>query len=67
MNHEKTTLERAFELARSGECPTIKAIRVRVRAEGFAGEQLYGPALVRQLRQLCRSARAETDLRGSNA
>ena len=55
----KTTIERAFELAKSGACATIKEIRLRVKAEGYSGDQLYGPVLIRQLRELCRSAKPD--------
>jgi len=46
-------LERAFELARSGECAKLEDIRERLKAEGYGVEQLSGPALLRQLRELC--------------
>jgi hypothetical protein len=46
-----TTLERAFELAKSGECGGIQDIN----------DQLYGRALARQLKGLCAEARARAD------
>jgi hypothetical protein len=54
-------LERAFELARSGECAGVQDIKARLKAEHFTGidDQLYGPSLVRQLKQLCDAARRE--------
>lgn len=48
-----TALERAFELARSGECASVSDIRVRLKAEGLSANQIEGPVLIRQLRDLC--------------
>ena len=54
-----TTLERAFDLARSGECATVNDIRMRLKAERFdqVDAHLAGPAIARQLRSLCEKAR----------
>ena len=58
MQYRPTTLERAFELARSGRCENIAAIRRRLKHEGYAeGEHLVGPTLRKQLRQLMDEAR----------
>lgn len=55
MPDNKRVLERAFELARSGEFRQIDEIRLQLRREGYAGidAQLTGPLLRRQLRALC--------------
>lgn len=60
MQPRLTVLERAFELARSGECAGLGDIRARLKAEKFQGvdDQLYGRALVRQLKTLCDEAKA---------
>ena len=54
-----TTLERAFALARSGSCANVHEIRARLRAERFdqVDAHLAGPAIARQLRELCIDAR----------
>ena len=54
-----TTLERAFALARSGDCTSVLDIRVRLRSEGFEQVEahLAGPSISRQLRALCEEAR----------
>jgi hypothetical protein len=54
-----TTLERAFELAKSGECGGIQDIKDRLRSEGYSqiDDKLYGRALARQLRAICAAAR----------
>jgi hypothetical protein len=56
MQHRLTALERAFELAKSGECRTTDEIRKRLNAEGFSGQQITGPSLLRQLREMCAAA-----------
>ena len=55
MNHRPTTIERAYALAKSGECPTVGAIKERLKKEGFTdiAGQLYGPSIQRALRELC--------------
>lgn len=57
-----TTLERAFALARSGDCSNVSDIRQRLRAERFdqVDAHLAGPAISRQLRELCVEARDST-------
>jgi hypothetical protein len=52
MDPNLSPLERAFELARSGECRTVDDIRKRLSREGYSTTQIYGPALLAQLRAL---------------
>lgn len=56
-----TTLERAFTLARSGSCATVNDIRMQLRAERFdlVDAHLAGPAIARQLRELCIESRED--------
>jgi hypothetical protein len=56
----KTTLERAFELARGGEHRTWSEIAAQLRREGHydADSQLSGMSLRRQLAGLISQARA---------
>lgn len=56
MSFQPTSLERAFELARSGECASISDVRKRLKQEGLSVSQLEGPTLTRQLRELCAAA-----------
>jgi hypothetical protein len=53
MTHRPTELERAFALAQSGDYDGLDAVRKQLKAEGYAGHQIEGPSLVRQLRELC--------------
>jgi hypothetical protein len=50
--------ERAYEIARSGSCVDVIAIRKQLRAEGYdrVGQYIQGPKLVRALNSLCQSA-----------
>jgi hypothetical protein len=57
MNQRLTSLERAFELAGSGACANVNQVRRRLRAEGHTSQELEGPSLMRQIRELCRSAK----------
>ena len=56
---QQTTIERAFEIARSGKCASVNEIRQQLRAERFDQVDAYlaGPQLSRQLRDLCQQAR----------
>ena len=56
MDENITALERAFQLATSGKCASVKGIRVTLAAEGYPREQLTGSSLTKQLRELIRSS-----------
>jgi len=61
MSFRPTALERAFALAKSGEYPGLSEIRTQLKAEGYATQQLEGPTLLRQLREICTSAKKAPD------
>lgn len=52
-----TTLERAFELAKSGKFRSVAEIVKKLKSEGFQTEQITGRSLGAQLRALIGSAR----------
>ena len=54
-NFRPTTLERAYELARSGECRTVGDIKTRLQQEGHerVQDRLYGGSQTSALRKLC--------------
>ena len=58
MNSTPSTLERAFELARSGECANPAEIRARLKKERHdqVEAHLQGPSITKQLRLLCDQA-----------
>ena len=55
MNPNINTLERAFQLASSGKCTTIRDIKVALKTEHYDVNELQGPVLLAQLRELIRS------------
>jgi hypothetical protein len=57
-----SSLERAFELARSGQCRSTAEIFQALRKEGHDPRMIVGPVLMRQMRELMREA---ARLRGS--
>jgi hypothetical protein len=50
-------LERAFQVARSGEVSRIDEIIAILKRDGYDANQMHGPALRRQLVGLMRAAR----------
>ena len=59
MDHRMTALERAFQLARSGQVSTVSGISASLKRDGYEISQIQGPALRRQLADLIRAARSE--------
>ncbi len=57
MDPHKSELERAFELARSGTCATVKDIVRRLRSERYSGSQMVGRMLNAQLRAVIAQAK----------
>lgn len=57
MVNSLTSLERAFQLAKSGEQESVTGIRCQLKYEGYNAEQICGPALARQLRDLIKASR----------
>jgi hypothetical protein len=52
MDPRATELERAFQLAKSGECRSVDEIRKKLNQEGYYGTQVTGRSLLRQLQAL---------------
>lgn len=61
MTYPPSTLERAFELARSGDYASTVEIRAQLKKERHdqVEAHLQGPAITRQLRLLCQEATAK--------
>jgi hypothetical protein len=57
MTYRPTTIERAYELARSGECRTLSDVKQRLSADGHdrIQEHLYGSTVSAALRKLCQA------------
>lgn len=60
MDHTITAVERAFQLAKSGRCTSVDDLRRRLRAEGYAANQITGPALSKQLATFIKGARGQS-------
>jgi hypothetical protein len=58
MEINKTALERAFELARSGRYLRLDQLLRRLNKEGYLGEQVTGPAIKKQLNQAIKESRS---------
>jgi hypothetical protein len=59
MDGSQSTLERAFELAKSGTVDSMAQLRAKIKAEGYAVAQIDGPTLGRQLRALITKSKAD--------
>jgi hypothetical protein len=57
METNKTALERAFELAKSGKFASISEIKSALVAERYSTEKVTGATLNKQLRELIASSR----------
>ena len=55
MTFRPTTIERAYQLAKEGDCRTIGEIKATLKVEGFSSIQdhLHGLTITRALRKLC--------------
>lgn len=56
MNDRPTALERAFELAGSGQFAELGQVRAELKREGYDLSRLTGPQLTKQLRGIMESA-----------
>ena len=54
-----SAIERAYQIARTGQVTRLTEIKAKLRAEGYGNlnYQLYGKALADDLRRVCAAAR----------
>jgi hypothetical protein len=57
MNPNVSALERAFQMASSGQYATVAEIRMALTKEGYSASQLEGPELTKQLQSIIKTAR----------
>jgi hypothetical protein len=57
MDQHMTALERAFQLAKSGQVEGVADITAALKQEGYRIDQMQGPQLFAQLRRLIGAAR----------
>ncbi len=55
MEPNVTSVERAFQLARTGRYSDVEQIRKRLKQEGYAQDQIAGRSLFRQLLEIIRA------------
>jgi hypothetical protein len=60
MTTRRTVLERAYDLAKTGDCAGVAEIKACLKAEGYRAvdAELYGRAVSTALRSLCAAARS---------
>jgi len=56
-DHRPTELERAFQLAKSGSCGSMRDIRNQLRSEDYSIAQITGRSLAKQLQALMAEVR----------
>jgi hypothetical protein len=61
MDQKMTALERAFQLARSGRVAGLTDIISSLKRDGYSTNQIEGRVLKRQLADLIKAARKETE------
>lgn len=57
MDYTVTALERAFQIAKSGNCASVADLKKQLRAEGYSIAQVTGRVLSKQLDDLIKAAR----------
>ena len=62
MDPRITELERAFQLAKSGECRSLDEIRKKLSQEGYYATQVTGKGLMRQLQAIIAAGLKARDL-----
>jgi hypothetical protein len=67
MDHKRTALERAFDLARSGACSSTGDLLHCLKLEGYSLTHIVGPSLLKQLRVLISEAQAQQSTADSEA
>lgn len=55
MDRPTNILERAFQLAKSGEFSSIETLKLQMKREGYGTLSIYGRCLNRQLRDLIKA------------
>lgn len=63
MEVRKTAIERAFELAKSGQCPNMVELNKLLKAERYGDIYADGKSLKKQLLALIEKAREQSNTR----
>ena len=57
MDPNSSAVERAFQLAKAGQCATIRDIMRKLKIEGYSVEQLVGSSFIKQLKVMIFASR----------
>jgi len=60
MDHSVTALERAFQIAKSGDCKSVADLKNRLRKERHSLNTITGRTLIKQLEALIKAARSRS-------
>jgi len=52
MEPNTSAIERAFQLAKAGQCANVHDIMLKLKAEGYSAERLVGSSLIKQLKAM---------------
>jgi hypothetical protein len=61
MDQNVTSIERAFQLAKSGDCASISDIKKSLQRDGYTAGQITGPLLLKQLRVAIRESQGTVE------
>jgi hypothetical protein len=64
MDDKRTALERAFDIAKSGNCTSVEDVKHCLKLEGYLAHTIEGPMLRRQLQALIAGARGTSMPKG---
>jgi hypothetical protein len=59
MDPKLSAIERAFQIARSGQAPSVDDIKKALKKEGYPPGQIVGRSLARQLMAIITAARGK--------
>jgi hypothetical protein len=57
MDPNTSAVERAFQLAKAGQCASIHDIMRKLKSEGYSVERLVGSSLIKQLKAMISASR----------
>ena len=57
MEPNSSAIERAFQLAKAGQCANVHDIMLKLKAEGYSAERLVGSSLIKQLKAMISASR----------
>jgi hypothetical protein len=60
MDHNVTALERAFQIAKSGDCKSVAELKKQLRKERYPLDKITGRTLSRQLEALIKATRGRS-------